>query len=193
MARLVDAIDDRNRGLRADDGFVNALRTTMSSPGRNEETGTIEPVATVLVVDDEPIVREVVVRYLEREGFATVEADDGDGRATLAEEHARPGRARHHAAGHRRARARPLDPRTLEPPVIMLTARGAEDDRIVGLDLGADDYVTKPFSPRELVARVRTVLRRRRRGLARASASRSATSSSTPRSAKCAAAARSCA
>ena len=63
----------------------------------------------------------------------------------------------------------------------MLTARGEEADRIVGLELGADDYVTKPFSPRELAARVRTVLRRaapRRR--APASGSRSATSSSTP-------------
>ena len=62
----------------------------------------------------------------------------------------------------------------------MLTARGEEADRIVGLELGADDYVTKPFSPRELVARVRTVLRRADAAGAAASGSRSATSRSTP-------------
>ena len=67
-----------------------------------------------------------------------------------------------------------------ELPVIMLTARGEEADRIVGLELGADDYVTKPFSPRELAARVRTVLRRAaRRGGASRAARRSATSCST--------------
>jgi DNA-binding response OmpR family regulator len=117
--------------------------------------------ATVLVVDDEPIVRDVVVRYLEREGYRTLEAADGDVARELIE------------------RERPslvvLDlmlPGTdglalcrwirshSELPVIMLTARGEEVDRIVGLELGADDYVTKPFSPRELAARVRTVLRR---------------------------------
>jgi DNA-binding response OmpR family regulator len=118
-------------------------------------------VKTVLVVDDEPIVREVVVRYLEREGYETLEASDGD------------------AARDALARTSPdlilLDvmlPGTdglelcrwirsaSQVPVIMLTARGEEADRIVGLELGADDYVTKPFSPRELAARVRTVLRR---------------------------------
>ena len=116
---------------------------------------------TVLVVDDEPIVREVVVRYLEREGYRTLEAGDGD------------------AARDALARASPdlvvLDVMlpgtdglelcrwirsTSQLPVIMLTARGEEADRIVGLELGADDYVTKPFSPRELAARVKSVLRR---------------------------------
>ncbi len=76
--------------MRTDDGFVNALRTTMSSPGRNAETGTIERVATVLVVDDEPIVREVVVRYLEREGYATLEAGDGDDARDAVEREPRP-------------------------------------------------------------------------------------------------------
>ncbi len=117
--------------------------------------------ATVLVVDDEPIVREVVVRYLAREGHRTLEAADGN------------------AARDAITRADPdlvvLDVMlpgtdglelckwirsTSELPVIMLTARGEEADRIVGLELGADDYVTKPFSPRELAARVRSVLRR---------------------------------
>ena len=116
---------------------------------------------TVLVVDDEPIVREVVVRYLEREGYRTLEAGDGD------------------AARDALARSSPdlvvLDVMlpgtdglelcrwirsTSQLPVIMLTARGEEADRIVGLELGADDYVTKPFSPRELAARVKSVLRR---------------------------------
>jgi DNA-binding response OmpR family regulator len=121
-------------------------------------------VKTVLVVDDEPIVREVVVRYLEREGYRTLEAGDGE------------------AARDAVARASPdlvvLDvmlPGTdglelcswirsmSQLPVIMLTARGEEADRIVGLELGADDYVTKPFSPRELAARVKSVLRRSER------------------------------
>jgi DNA-binding response OmpR family regulator len=117
--------------------------------------------STVLVVDDEPIVRDVVVRYLEREGYATLEAADG------------------HRARQLLEREQPslvvldlmlpgMDGLALcrwirthsSLPVIMLTARGEEADRIIGLELGADDYVTKPFSPRELVARVRSVLRR---------------------------------
>ena len=117
--------------------------------------------ATVLVVDDEPIVREVVVSYLEREGYKTLEAGDGDTARRLLEDDVPalvvldvmlPG-----ADGLELCRW--IWGRS-DVPVIMLTARGDEADRIVGLDLGADDYVTKPFSPRELAARVRTVLRR---------------------------------
>ena len=119
-------------------------------------------VSTVLVVDDEPSVRDVVVRYLEQEGYR-------------------------HARGRRRQRrARDLletetpslvvldlmlpgmDGLSLcrwirersELPVIMITALGEETDRLTGLEVGADDYLTKPFSPRELVARVKAVLRR---------------------------------
>jgi DNA-binding response OmpR family regulator len=123
--------------------------------------GSIKPVTTVLVVDDEPIVREVVVRYLEREGYATLEAGDGDLARRLLEQHTPglvvldvmlPGTDGLELCRWIRARS--------ELPIIMLTARGEEADRIVGLELGADDYVTKPFSPRELAARVRTVLRR---------------------------------
>jgi two-component system, OmpR family, response regulator ResD len=116
---------------------------------------------TILVVDDEPIVREVVVTYLRREGYRTLEAGDGDLAKTLLETERPdlvvldlmlPGVDGLSICRWIRARG-PL-------PIIMLTARGEEADRIVGLELGADDYVTKPFSPRELAARVRTVLRR---------------------------------
>jgi two-component system, OmpR family, response regulator ResD len=115
----------------------------------------------VLVVDDEPTIREVVVRYLERDGFATLEAADGDRARELVERESPdlvvldlmlPGTDGLELCRWIRSRS--------SLPVIMLTARGEESDRIVGLELGADDYVTKPFSPRELAARVRTVLRR---------------------------------
>jgi DNA-binding response OmpR family regulator len=117
--------------------------------------------ATVLVVDDEPIVRDVVVRYLQRDGFTTLEAGDGDTARRLIESSdpqlvvldvMLPGTDGLELCRWIRGRS--------ELPVILLTARGEEADRIVGLELGADDYVTKPFSPRELAARVRTVLRR---------------------------------
>jgi DNA-binding response OmpR family regulator len=118
-------------------------------------------VTTVLVVDDEPIVREVVVSYLRREGYETLEAGDGDAARELIEraqpglvilDVMLPGTDGFELCRWLRARS--------DLPVILLTARGEEADRIVGLELGADDYVTKPFSPRELAARVRTVLRR---------------------------------
>jgi DNA-binding response OmpR family regulator len=116
---------------------------------------------TVLVVDDEPIVRDVIVRYLKRDGFTTLEAGDGDRARELIEtaeptlvvlDVMLPGTDGLELCRWIRSRS--------DLPVIMLTARGEEADRIVGLELGADDYVTKPFSPRELAARVRTVLRR---------------------------------
>ena len=115
----------------------------------------------VLVVEDDPTISEVVVRYLEREGL-TVEAV-ADGRDAL-DAAARnwpdlvvldlmlPGIDGLEVCRRLRSRA-PV-------PVIMLTARGDEEDRVLGLELGADDYVVKPFSPRELTARVRAVLRR---------------------------------
>jgi DNA-binding response OmpR family regulator len=116
---------------------------------------------TVLVVDDEPIVQDVVVRYLERDGFRTLTASDGDSARALIEEREPslvvldvmlPGTDGLTLCRWIRERS--------GLPVILLTARGEEADRIVGLELGADDYVTKPFSPRELAARVRSVLRR---------------------------------
>ena len=116
---------------------------------------------TVLVVDDEPMVREVVTSYLEREGFAVHTATDGKA-ALLAIETGRPDLVvldvmlpsidRFSVLAELRKQT--------SVPVIMLTARTEETDRVLGLELGADDYVVKPFSPRELAARVRTVLRR---------------------------------
>ena len=117
--------------------------------------------ARILVVDDEPMVREVLTRYLEREGFVVDTAEDGE-IALAAVQRMPPDLVlldlmlpridgleifRQIRAGSQAA-------------VIMLTPRGEETDRVVGLEVGADDYVTKPFSPREVVARVRTVLRR---------------------------------
>jgi len=121
--------------------------------------------STVLVVDDEPIVRDVVARYLERDGHRIISAADGDEARGLIEREAPslvvldvmlPGKT-DGLELCRWIRA------TSELAVILLTARGDETDRIVGLELGADDYVTKPFSPRELATRVRTVLRRAQR------------------------------
>jgi two-component system response regulator ResD len=117
--------------------------------------------SSVLVVDDEPIVREVVVRYLENAGFETLQAVDGlEARELLERE--TPSAVVLDVMMPRldglelcrwiRARS--------DVPVIMLTALGEEADKIVGLELGADDYVTKPFSPRELAVRVKAVLRR---------------------------------
>jgi DNA-binding response OmpR family regulator len=119
---------------------------------------------TVVVVDDEPIVRDVVRRYLERDGHTILAADDGDEARSLIEREAPglvvldvmlPGRT-DGLALCRWIRS------TSDLPVILLTARGDEADRIVGLELGADDYITKPFSPRELATRVKAVLRRAR-------------------------------
>ena len=116
---------------------------------------------TVLVVDDEPIVREVVAGYLRRDGYETLEAADGDAARALIEstepslvvlDVMLPGTDGLELCRWIRSRS--------QLPVILLTARAEEADRIVGLELGADDYVTKPFSPRELAARVRSVLRR---------------------------------
>jgi DNA-binding response OmpR family regulator len=115
----------------------------------------------VLVVEDDRTVAEVVTRYLEREGFAVESVGDGNEALARAEAHLPdvvvldimlPGLDGLEVCRRLRSRA-PI-------PVVMLTARGSEEDRVLGLDLGADDYVSKPFSPRELTARVKAVLRR---------------------------------
>lgn len=115
----------------------------------------------ILVVDDEPKIARLACDYLEKGGYRAVSA--GDGAVALA------------AARHERPDLVVLDlnlpgmdgldvcralRRESDVPIIMLTARVEETDRLIGLELGADDYITKPFSPRELVARVRAVLRR---------------------------------
>ena len=121
------------------------------------------PARSVLVVDDEPTIAEVVARYLERAGYRTRIA--GDGESALAAAAAErpdlvvldvmlPG------SDGLRVMGRLRDQATEPSAVILLTARGEESDRVVGLRLGADDYVVKPFSPPELVARVDAVLRR---------------------------------
>src|SRR2546423_2825306 len=120
--------------------------------------------ARVLVVDDEPIVRDVLSRYLVREGFEVETV--GDGREALdAVERFRPDLVLLDlmlpAIDGLEVFRRLGDRGGSSSAVIMLTAKGEEIDRVVGLELGADDYVVKPFSPREVVARVRAVLRRR--------------------------------
>jgi len=118
-------------------------------------------VAKVLVVDDEPNIREVVSLYLRRDGHAVVSAGDGDEALRLYQQTQPdlvvldlmlPGLSGLEVCRRLQASQR--------VPLIMLTAKGEEEDRIVGLGVGADDYVVKPFSPRELAARVEAVLRR---------------------------------
>jgi DNA-binding response OmpR family regulator len=125
---------------------------------------TVDVTTTVLVVDDEPLVCDVVARYLEHDGHRVLTAGDGDSARELIEQESPslvlldvmlPG-STDGLDLCRWIRS------SSELPVILLTARVEEADRIVGLELGADDYVMKPFSPRELATRVRTVLRRAR-------------------------------
>ena len=146
------------------DGRVNESAGTLDAVGQPASGPAPVPRGHVLVVDDEPMVREVIATYLERDGYRVASVADGaaalswldtgepdlvvldlmlptvDGLSVLAQ--------------MRKTRA--------ELPVIVVTARGEEPDRLLGLELGADDYVVKPFSPRELVARVTSVLRRAR-------------------------------
>jgi len=119
---------------------------------------------TVLVIDDEKDLIELVRYNLEKEGFEVIGALDGETgvRTALARKPdvvvvdlMLPG-----IDGLEVCKTLRSDTRTAKVPVIMLTARTTESDRVVGLELGADDYVTKPFSPRELAARVKAVLRR---------------------------------
>src|SRR2546423_702820 len=122
-------------------------------------------VATILVVDDEPRIVQLVRDYLEHGGFTVLTAVDGP----TALRTARTGRPDLVVLDLGLPGLDGLDvARSLrregEVPIIMLTARTEESDKLVGLELGADDYLTKPFSPKELVARVRGVLRRARNG-----------------------------
>ncbi len=137
------------------------LMATLSADERLKPSPGDQVQSTILVCDDEDVIRDVVVRYLEHEGMRTLQATDGEVAKQILQD----------------------DPPDLvildvmmpkvngldlcewirsksDVPVILLTARGEESDRITGLELGADDYVVKPFSPRELVVRVKAILRR---------------------------------
>jgi two-component system, OmpR family, alkaline phosphatase synthesis response regulator PhoP len=118
--------------------------------------------ARILIVDDEPEIARLVVDYMSNAGFSTAVARNGNDALMRAQQEppdlvildlGLPGLDGLDVTRSLR--------RTSEVPIIMLTARDDETDKLIGLELGADDYVTKPFSPRELVARVRAVLRRR--------------------------------
>ena len=118
-------------------------------------------VQKIVVIDDEESVREVVRAYLENDGFSVFTAADGREGLALAERHQPdlivldlmlPDISGEEICAEVRGRS--------DVPILMLTAKASEDERIAGLVAGADDYLVKPFSPRELVARVRAVLRR---------------------------------
>jgi two-component system alkaline phosphatase synthesis response regulator PhoP len=120
----------------------------------------------VLVVEDEPDVAELIRYNLQKEGWEVVPATNGDDALRRAQE-ARPDLILldimiPHLNGWEVCRRLKQDPETHGVPVIMLTGRVDEGDKVLGFELGADDYVTKPFSPRELIARVRAVIRRGR-------------------------------
>lgn len=125
--------------------------------------------AKILLVEDDASLVELVSYNLEKEGFDVVRTGDGEEALTLAEEE-KPDLVIldwmiANLSGIEVCRRLRRAPATANLPIVMLTARGDEADRIRGLETGADDYMTKPFSPRELVARIRAVLRRLRPAL----------------------------
>lgn len=121
--------------------------------------------ANILLVEDEPAIQELIAANLHRAGHHVVRASDAEGALRLLRDALPdlvlldwmlPG-----LSGIELARRLRMEERTRGIPIIMLTARGEEQDKVLGLETGADDYITKPFSPRELVARIKAVLRRR--------------------------------
>ena len=121
--------------------------------------------ATIMVVEDEPAIQELIACNLAHAGHVPLRAESAEKalelvRGTLPDlmlvDWMLPG-----ASGMELTRRLRADRRTEAVPIIMLTARSAERDKLAGLEIGADDYVTKPFSPRELIARIKAVLRRR--------------------------------
>ena len=123
--------------------------------------------ANILLVEDEPAIQELIAANLARAGHHVVRASDAETAQRIVREALPdlvlldwmlPG-----ASGIEFARRLRAEERTREIPIIMLTARGEEQDKVTGLEIGADDYVTKPFSPRELVARVTAILNRTKR------------------------------
>ncbi len=128
------------------------------------------PAAKMLIVEDDAALAELIQWHFEREGFEVRQTADGEEALMLAQEQA-PDIVLldwmvEGISGIEVCRRLRRQPATANVPIIMLTARGEEEDRIRGFETGADDYVTKPFSPRELVARVGAVLRRIRPALA---------------------------
>jgi len=120
----------------------------------------------VLIVEDERDIRDLVLFHLEREGFQVSSASSGE-EALRQVRHASPDLVLLDLmlaamGGLEVCRKLRQDPATVALPIVMLTAKGDEVDRVLGLELGADDYIVKPFSPKELLARVRAVLRRAR-------------------------------
>ena len=122
-------------------------------------------VATILVVEDEPAIQELITLNLEQSGYSPLRANDAEQAIELVRDELPdlvlldwmlPG-----MSGIEFARRLRADRRTQDVPIIMLTARAEEHDKLSGLETGADDYITKPFSPRELNARIRALLRRR--------------------------------
>lgn len=121
---------------------------------------------TILVVEDEKEIRDLLAHYLRKEGFSTVLAPDGE-TAILKARKEKPDLVLldillPNADGLEVLRTIRSDGTIGRTPVVMLTAKGDETDRVVGLELGADDYILKPFSPREVVARIKAILRRTR-------------------------------
>ncbi|MDO8475218.1 MAG: response regulator [Candidatus Rokubacteria bacterium] len=120
----------------------------------------------VLIVEDEPDIRELVVHHLKREGYLVSAASSGE--EALRQVQAAPpdlvllDLMMPAMDGLEVCRRLRQDPATVSLPIVMLTAKGDEIDRVLGLEIGADDYIVKPFSPKELLARVRAVLRRSR-------------------------------
>lgn len=121
--------------------------------------------SVILVVEDEQNIRELLVFHLEREGYATLQTEDGKTALRMARKH-KPDLILLDVMlpemdGFTVCKELDRDAETVGIPVIMLTARGEDIDRILGLELGADDYVVKPFNVRELLLRIRGLLRRR--------------------------------
>jgi len=144
--------------------LIESLRERGEGKPKTGAKGGISMTEKILVVEDEPHIQELLEYNLRQDGFSVVLCSRGDQAVEAVQKHKPdlmildlmlPG-----IPGTDVCRSLKASPLTAELPIIMLTARGEESDKILGLELGADDYVTKPFSPRELVARVKAVLRR---------------------------------
>ncbi|TAL08860.1 MAG: response regulator transcription factor [Nitrospirae bacterium] len=140
---------------------------SLDTPETLRYADTVAAARKILIIEDERDILDLVRHYLEKEGFRARTAADGTaGLAAVRQEHPDlivldlmlPG-----LDGLELCKKIRADPATALTPVIMLTAKAEESDKIVGLELGADDYLTKPFSPKELVARIKALLRRAER------------------------------